>query len=71
MSAAAKELNIGDMVRIDKAVGCVGFVVDISDKWTPSRTHHAKVFWIAGDYADAGAPVTWVPLSILECISEK
>jgi len=66
-----EHLDIGDMVRIGKAVNCVGFVVEISDAWTPSEKHHAKVYWISGDYVSSGAPTSWVPLNILECVSKK
>jgi len=66
-----EEPSIGDMVRIEKAIDCVGFVVDISDVWTPSKTHHAKVYWIAGDYAESNTPLSWVPLNILKCISKR
>jgi len=65
-----KDPSIGDMVRIEKAADCVGFVVEISDVWTPSKTHHAKVYWIAGDYVESGSSLSWVPLNILECISK-
>jgi hypothetical protein len=64
------ELNVGDMIRVEKAVDCLGFIVELSDAWTPNEQHHAKVFWIAGDYANVGASCTWVPINILECISK-
>ena len=65
-----KDPNVGDMVRIGNAIQCVGFVVEISDAWTPTKTHHAKVYWISGDYVETDAPLSWVPLNILECISK-
>jgi hypothetical protein len=65
------EFCVGDMIRISKAPSCLGFIVEISDAWTPSKKHHAKVFWIAGDYVDGGATVGWVPINILECISRR
>jgi len=63
-------LRVGDMIRIEKAQSNLGFILELSDTWTPSEQHHARVFWIAGDYAEAGTPCSWVPINILECVSK-
>ena len=65
-----RRLRVGDMVRIEKAAINLGFIIELSDTWTPSKQHHASIFWIAGDYAAEGAPTSWVPIDILECVSK-
>jgi len=65
------EFKVGDMIRITKAQDCVGFILELSDTWTPSQKHHAKVFWIAGDYAETSSAPTWMPVNLLECISKN
>ena len=67
---ALEEFKVGDLVRIARAQHCLGLVVETSDKWT-RNVHHAKVFWLTGDYVTGDPPsAVWMPVRELEIVSK-
>ena len=57
------EFKVGDIIRVTKAKSCGGFILELSDTWTPSKKHHAKVFWLTGEYAESSSTPTWMPVN--------